>query len=77
MADVSGGDSGDGNSAILGEVNTVVLRDLRNLLRGHPSEGKHSNLVSDVFPVTRGTLKSFLIFPKYENISYRSWPAHL
>ena len=58
MADVSGGDSGDGNSAILGEVNTEVLGDLLHLIRGHPSEGKHSNLVGDVFPVTRRTCPS-------------------
>ena len=53
MAHISGGDSGDGNPAVLGEVNTVVLRDLLHLLRRHPSEGKHANLLGDVFPVTR------------------------
>ena len=53
LANISGGDSSDGNSAVLGEVNTVVLRDLRHLVRRHPSEGKHSNLIGDVFPVSR------------------------
>ena len=62
MANIPGGDSGDGNSTILGEVNAVVLRDVRHLLRRHPSEGEHSNLVSDVLPVAAGSLKHIVFF---------------
>ena len=58
MAHITGGDSGDGNPAVLGEVNTVLLGDLLHLLRRHPGEGKHSNLIGDVFPVTRRTFTS-------------------
>ena len=68
MANISWGDSGDGNSAVLGEINAVVLRNLLNLLRGHPSEGEHSNLVGDMFPVARGSFKWLLIFPNFTHI---------
>ena len=54
---VGGGDAGDGDSPVLGEVDAVVPGACRNLLGGHPGEGEHSNLVSDVLPVAAGSLK--------------------
>ena len=49
---VAGGDASDGDSPVLGEVDAVFLSAGRHLLGGHPGEGEHSNLVSDVLPVT-------------------------
>ena len=49
---VGGGDSGDGDSPVLGEVDAVFPCAGGHLLRGHSGEGEHSNLVSDVLPVT-------------------------
>ena len=56
---VGGGDAGDGDSPVLGEVDAVVPGAGRHLLGGHPSKGEHSNLVSDVLPVTAGSFKIF------------------
>ena len=49
---VARGDASDGDSPVLGEVDAVFLGAGRHLLGGHPGEGEHSNLVSDVLPVT-------------------------
>ena len=51
---VGGGDAGDGYSPVLGQVAAVVPGAGRHMLGHHPSAGKHSNLVSDVLPVSRG-----------------------
>ena len=51
VTNIAGGDSGDRDPAVLGEVDTEVLGDLRHLVWGHSSEGEHSNLVGDMFPV--------------------------
>ena len=48
---VGRGDAGDGYSPVLGQVATVVPGAGRHLLGRHPSEGKHSNLVTDMLPV--------------------------
>ena len=52
---VAGGDAGDGDSSVLGEVDTEVLGDLLDLGRGHTGEGEHSNLISDMCPVAGRT----------------------
>ena len=64
---VGGGDAGDGDSAVLGEVDAVVPGAGRHLLGSHPGEGKHSNLVSDVLPVAAGSLNTF----SGENLFYK------
>ena len=48
---VGGGDAGDGDSPVLGQVDAVVPGAGRHLLGRHPSEGEHTNLVSNVLPV--------------------------
>ena len=48
---VAGCDAGDGDSPVLGEVDAVVLGAGGHLLGGHPGEGEHPDLVSDVLPV--------------------------
>ena len=58
VAHVARGDAGDGDSAVLGEVDAVVPGAGRHLLGCHPREGKHPNLVSDVLPVAAGSLKN-------------------
>ena len=52
VTNIAGGDAGDGDSAVLGQVHAVVLGHLLHLLGGHAGEGEHANLVSDVLPVT-------------------------
>merc|ERR1719400_172541 len=61
VTNIARGDTSHGNSAILSEVDGVVLDDVAHLLSGHASEAEHSNLVSDVLPVVRAALlgKSF------------------
>ena len=51
---VGGGDAGVGYSPVLGQVAAVVPGAGRHVLGHHPSAGEHSNLVSDVLPVSRG-----------------------
>ena len=51
VAHVARGDAGDGDSAVLGEVDAVVAGDGGHLLGGHPREGEHADLVRDVPPV--------------------------
>ena len=51
VAHVARGDAGDGDSAVLGEVDAVVPGAGRHLLGGHPGKGEHPDLVRDVLPV--------------------------
>lgn len=49
--DVGGSDTGDGNSAVLGSVNTVLLGQGVHLFRLKTGVGEHADLASDVAPI--------------------------
>jgi hypothetical protein len=51
VADVLGGDSGHGDTAVLGHVDVELVLHAANLLRGHAREAEHADLVGDVVPV--------------------------
>ena len=53
--DVGGSDTGDGNSAVLGSVNTVLLGQGVHLFRLETSVGEHANLAGDMAPVVFAT----------------------
>ena len=50
-ADVLAGDTGNGNTTILGSIDAVLLGELVHLLRGQAGVSKHANLAGDVAPV--------------------------
>lgn len=52
--DVVGGDTSNGDTAVLGGVNGVLLGQSRHLLGGEPSVGEHADLAGDVGPVVLG-----------------------
>lgn len=54
MVDVLAGDARDGDTAILGQVDGVVLGDLLDLLGLEAGVGEHADLVGDVGPVVLG-----------------------
>ena len=64
-------DSCNTNPAILSEVDTVVFRQLCNLIRIHACKAEHSNLVSDMLPVSWRTffLQSILEFVSHGDYS--------
>ena len=54
VVDVGAGNTGDGDTAILGEVDRVVLSDLLDLLSRQAGVGEHADLGGDVGPVVLG-----------------------
>ena len=48
--------TGDGNAAILGQVDMVLVHKLVDLLRRDTQEGKHADLVRNVLPVVLGAV---------------------
>lgn len=54
MVDIGAGDASNGDTAVLGQIDGVVLGDLGNLLGGQASVGEHADLVGDVGPVMLG-----------------------
>lgn len=53
-ADIVAGDTGNGDTAVLGGVDGVLLGQLVHLLGVQASVGEHANLASDVGPVVLG-----------------------
>ena len=51
VSDVLACDSGNGDSAVSGQVDVEVVLELVDLLRGEARVAEHSDLVSDVAPV--------------------------
>ncbi len=56
VSNVSGGDSGDADTSVAGEVNVIVVAETVDLLGGQSGETKHSDLIGDVLPVARRSL---------------------
>lgn len=54
MVDIGAGDAGDGDAAVLGEVDGVLLGQLLDLLGLEAGVGEHADLVGDVRPVVLG-----------------------
>lgn len=54
VLDVLGRDTGDRDTAILGEVDVVLVLHLLNLLGGQAGVAEHADLVGDVVPVALG-----------------------
>jgi hypothetical protein len=54
VVDVVAGDTGNRDSAVLGEVDGVLFGQLLNLLRLETGVGEHADLVGDVGPVVLG-----------------------
>lgn len=53
-ADIVAGDTGNGDTTVLGRVDRVLLSQLIHLLWGHASVGEHADLGGDVAPVVLG-----------------------
>ena len=51
VVDVAAVDAGNADSAVLGEVDAILLPDLEHLLLTQAGEGEHSDLVGDVRPI--------------------------
>lgn len=49
--------TGDRNTAILGQIDMVLVHKLGDLLRRNTQEGKHANLVRNVLPVVLGAMR--------------------
>lgn len=56
VVDVLSGDSADGNTAILGHVDAMLLHHSLGLLNSESREGEHADLRGDVGPVALDTL---------------------
>jgi hypothetical protein len=56
VADVAGGDSGDRDATVLGQVNAVLGGELLDLGGVHACEAEHADLVGDVLPVAARAL---------------------
>lgn len=56
VLDITGGDSANGDTAVLGHVDGVLLDHSFGLLDGKTGEGEHTNLSSDVRPVALDSL---------------------
>lgn len=54
MVNVGGGDASNGDTAVLGQVDGVLLGQLLDLIGLETGKGEHANLVGDVRPVLLG-----------------------
>jgi len=58
------GNPSHGDAAIFCEVDTVLLRQFLHLIRCHPREAKHPNLIGNMLPIPRRPLL-FQILPQF------------
>ena len=64
VVDVVRRDAGDGDAAVLGQVDAELFGQPLDLRRRHAREAEHADLVRDVLPVATGSYTIYIMYSK-------------